>query len=67
MPSLPSHSYRVQQMSERMPAASCLWWELLVMRGGIQDEHGLPKGRDINYSAWSFASARAQMEAHERD
>lgn len=43
-------------MSERMPAGSGLWWELLVMRGGTRCEHWLPKGRQINYSAGSLAS-----------
>lgn len=67
MASFPAPSYRLQQMSEGTLAASYLWGELLVMSGGTQDEHGLPKGRYINYSAWSFASAWAQMAAHERD
>lgn len=60
-------SYHTPQMSERMPAGSGLWWELLVMHGGTRCERRLPKGRQINYSAWSFCINTAQMAAHERD
>lgn len=61
----PSHdvrSYHTTQMSERMPAGSGLWWESLVMRGGTRCEHRLPKGRQINYSPWSFASTRLRWQ-----
>lgn len=49
-------SYHTTQMSQRMPVGSGLWWELLVMRGGTRWARGPPKGKRINYSAWSFAS-----------
>lgn len=55
-------SYHTTQMSEWMPAGSGLWWELLVMCGGTRCERQLPKGRQINYSAWSFASARLRWQ-----
>lgn len=55
-------SYHTTQMSEWMPAGSGLWWELLVMCGGTRCERRLPKGRQINYSTWSFASARLRWQ-----
>ena len=55
-------SYHTAQMSEWMPAGSALWWELVVMRGGTRCERRLPKGRQINYSAWSFASTRLRWQ-----
>lgn len=43
--------------------AQSLWWELLVMRGGTRWEAlAFPKGRQINYSAWSFASTRLRWQ-----
>ena len=55
-------SYHTTQMFEWMPAGSGLWWELQVMSCGTRCEHRLPKGRQINYSAWSFASAQLRWQ-----